>query len=307
MCPGGVVTGGPELLHQLVHELRALAIDARICYHPFNKEFSVPEQYVDYNVLQGVPEDSAENILILPESATKIARRYKFIKVAIWWQSVDNYYQLPKQMGWRKLVPVNIASYFGRLPIRKMSGFLHYTQSEYARLHLKSHGIESKMLGDYLAGAHDSVVVGRRKNAVAYNPKKGMAISKVLIEALPSVEFIAIENMSPKEVHVLLSSVKVYMDFGNHPGKDRMPREAALAGACVITGMRGAAKNEIDIPIKSRYKILENENMINTFSSVVFRIFSDYQMACGDFDEYRQVIRLQRKLFADQCADLFSR
>jgi len=44
-------------------------------------------------------------------------------------------------------------------------------------------------------------------------------------------------------------SRKLYVDFGKHPGKDRMPREAAVHGCCIITGRRGAAGNPFDIPI----------------------------------------------------------
>ena len=48
--------------------------------------------------------------------------------------------------------------------------------------------------------------------------------------------------MTPEQVVDLMSESKVYIDFGNHPGKDRIPREAVINGCCVITGVRGSAR-----------------------------------------------------------------
>jgi hypothetical protein len=47
----------------------------------------------------------------------------------------------------------------------------------------------------------------------------------------------------------------VYIDFGNHPGRDRIPREAAAMGCVVITNRRGSAENDVDIPIPNFLKI----------------------------------------------------
>ncbi|MCX7738527.1 MAG: hypothetical protein N2Z80_03840 [Hydrogenothermaceae bacterium] len=53
----------------------------------------------------------------------------------------------------------------------------------------------------------------------------------------------------------ILKKAKVYIDFGNHTGKDRIPREAAMLECCVITGRRGIAKYREDVPIPENYKI----------------------------------------------------
>ena len=38
---------------------------------------------------------------------------------------------------------------------------------------------------------------------------------------------------------------QVYIDFGHHPGQDRLPREAVQCGCVVITGTRGSG-NQIN-------------------------------------------------------------
>ena len=52
----------------------------------------------------------------------------------------------------------------------------------------------------------------------------------------------------------LLKRSKVYIDFGPHPGMDRLPREAALAGCVVLTNREGAANFEEDVPLPSEFK-----------------------------------------------------
>jgi hypothetical protein len=55
--------------------------------------------------------------------------------------------------------------------------------------------------------------------------------------------------MSRKEVISSLTSSKIYLDLGIHPGTDRIPREAALLGCVIVTNKRGSAGNKIDVDI----------------------------------------------------------
>jgi len=63
------------------------------------------------------------------------------------------------------------------------------------------------------------------------------------------------ERMTGEEVVALLKRSKVYIDFGPHPGMDRLPREAALAGCVVITNREGAADYDEDVPLPNEFKI----------------------------------------------------
>ncbi|MDA8040023.1 MAG: hypothetical protein M0Z69_12895, partial [Actinomycetota bacterium] len=38
-------------------------------------------------------------------------------------------------------------------------------------------------------------------------------------------------------------------------GRDRIPREAALSGCVVIVANRGAAANDVDVPLAPQYKV----------------------------------------------------
>lgn len=60
--------------------------------------------------------------------------------------------------------------------------------------------------------------------------------------------------MRPEQVMKTMDESMMYIDFGNHPGKDRIPREAALRDCIILTSTNGSAHNELDVPIASEFK-----------------------------------------------------
>ena len=137
----------------------------------------------------------------------------------------------------------------------------------------------------------------QRQNIVTFNPAKGFDFTKQLIGAAPDIIWGPISHMTPEDVHTLLSSAKCYIDFGNHPGQDRIPREAAAAGCCVITGKRGAAANDIDVPIPSAYKFDDTPENIPAILACIRDCLAHYEAHTHDFDSYRTMIAGQRERF----------
>jgi hypothetical protein len=72
-CPGNTISGGPEVLHQLVDALRTLGHDAFISYYPFSGSFECPAPYRNYAAPQATFVDDPSNYVILPEVVTKFA------------------------------------------------------------------------------------------------------------------------------------------------------------------------------------------------------------------------------------------
>lgn len=311
-CPGDSVTGGPELLHQFCDALSENHVDASIIYYPFNKKFAVPKQYSHYNVsIENYCDIDQENaIFVVPEVATSLIEQISQSTICIWWMSVDNYFGrknhnrfVQRYLGHAKSVLLR-----QRVPISAMKNYLHLSQSEYAKIFLNSKGIECDLLTDYLNDAHLNKVdeLIKREDIICYNPKKGSVHSNRLISNFPKYKFVPIQNMTPSEVRNLLERSKVYIDFGPHPGKDRFPREAVMAGACVITGLSGSAKNSVDIPIPSCYKIDEfSKNFTNNFESIVEKIFHNYEECYTDFEGYKEKITNESEVFKSQ-VKLFS-
>jgi len=113
--------------------------------------------------------------------------------------------------------------------------------------------IETPMSQNFLSQANQ-IDLGKKKIFVAYNPKKGFEITQHLMKLAPDINWRPIQNMTPAQVQELLAQAKVYIDFGEFPGLERLPREAILSGCVVITGKRGAAVNDIDINIPDEFK-----------------------------------------------------
>ena len=82
--------------------------------------------------------------------------------------------------------------------------------------------------------------------------------------------------MSRKKLLDTLLKSKIYVDFGTHPGRDRIPREAVLLGNCVLTNRKGSANNPVDISIPDKFKFEETEKNFKVLNNIIKEIFNDY-------------------------------
>jgi hypothetical protein len=312
-CPPYYATGGTELLHQLTFQLIENGIDAKICYGKLdvgNKLHPTPDKFIHYvnnKFLIEDPIDSYGDVYIFPEVFSIKSNNYKKGIKLFWWLSVDNFHKSIEMHVNEKysffyfqfiksLIKNKIIKNF----INKSNIKIHLYQSEYARLFLTENNISNYFyLSDYLATEFtENNIVEQRKNIVLYNPRKGFENILKLIEKDKINEWIALDNLTTDELIVLYKTAKVYVDFGHHPGKDRIPREAAVNGCIVITSKRGSCKNNIDVPIHPQYKLEENE--IKNTEFVLRKInnciinYNDFYI---DFYEYKKLIKNEKIKF----------
>jgi hypothetical protein len=299
VCPANLVTGGPELLHQFVDSLNTQGADAYILYYPFDTNASVPDAYQKYDLKIGNYEEVKSNIVVLSEINTNMSALFPMAKVNIWWLSVDFFLGVYKESKIMDSIRYFYTLLFRRVPIKKLMNHQHWVQSEYAKNFLRKNKIESNILSDYINQSHfQEKGLVEKKNIILYNPKKGQKKTQKLIKNNPELKFIPIQNMTAIEVQNLFKTAKIYIDFGNHPGKDRMPREAVLAGCCIITGRQGSAKNSIDIPIDNKYKFNDCIWVNNKeFSMLASDIFANYQHHLKFFHDYRTKILQEKQNF----------
>lgn len=330
-CPAAVATGGPELLQQLCFCLREkLKINSFIYYYGNQKDLINPihESYKIYdNPYVSAIEDKETNILIVPEvvNAQTILSNYSKITKICWWLSVDNFYYSFRFVKFIRKIKEKLSIktinhfngwYFVRL-LRNSPAFVfsnfHMVQSVYAKNHLLSLGIDNNRifyLSDYLNYdfLKTKVDLAKKNNFVAYNPKKGLSFTSKLIKSNPDITFIPLVNMNRGEVLENLSKAKVYIDFGNHPGKDRIPREAAILYCCVITNKQGSANFFEDVSIPEEYKF--DDNNIENFSNIGEKIrecFRDYDKKINDFHCYREKIKKEPMVFLDNLKEIFKK
>lgn len=309
-----VVTGGPELLHQLGAELRDLGFDAAMCYYPFRNDYETPEPYVKYEVPIAPFEDRRDIFYVVPEVTTPLVHYLKRARSAIWWLSVHNYQYQPKfsVKPFRPAPPIEVGMLQRMSPGRlRWSRCLHFSQSQFATDFLAGHRIRSQHLGDYVNAEFlegtDTVHSGKT-NTIAYNPAKGIEVTQRLLECWPEFDWLPLTGMTRAELVARLRSVKLYIDFGHHPGKDRIPREAAVSGACVITGREGAAANSVDVPIPEKYKLdQEAPDFTERFGGLVRDIFVNFRTRSAEFDAYRERTKGERAAFRADVERIFSK
>lgn len=316
-CPANSATGGPELLHQLVHELVNLGFDAYMYYYRrIENKNPVHEAYIAYgNKFIDDIEDVKNNIIIVPETKTELIYQYQNIQKVIWWLSVDNHFGFLNSDSKIKKIIKKLFYLFGIYPKQKIYRFnqnkkiIHFVQSEYAKQMLKDRGINNSFfLGDYLNNLfikqQTENINTKKENIVIYNPK-GIEFTKAIMQKCKNIKFVPIENMTRDEVSKLLSSAKVYIDFGNHPGKDRIPREAAISGCCVITGQDGSAKFFEDVPLENEFKFDTVENDIPLIIEKINCCFNTYQEEVSKFENYREMIKNEQSKFIDDIKNIF--
>ena len=305
-CPAGFESGGPEALHQLDHALRRAGHESYLSYFPFGDAHEVPRAYRHYGSVPRRPVDSAQSVIVVPETMTTLLGRFPAARGAVWWLSVDGYAGARHRLwledvtlfAWRRLSGAS-------LPFGRLRPYTHAAQSEFARQYLRRHRLCAVMLSDYIA---DELLPpppqdARRASTILYNPRKGFSITKRLMSACPEYRFAPLAGLSRGELRERFGQSMVYIDFGHHPGKDRIPREAALGGCIVITNRRGSAGAANDVPIMDKYKIDDRHpGFVSQFKRLVHGVVTGYAAAARDFDGFVGGIRAQKTTFLAEAA-----
>lgn len=309
ICPGSLKTGGTEVSHQLAYLLNEAGADARIAYFVLEEGSDNPLCHPEFThyvgdrivMLDDIP-DKEGIAVVIPESYPEIISIFEHAQMYLWWLSFNNF---PKSM----YEPDKLLLIYKLMSIRKVK---HLVQSEYAKDCIIREGIKqedisflSDYLNDYYLETTPEISSRSRQDLVLYNPLKGFEYVEQLIIAAPDIQFMPIMKMTNAQVIDLMHRSKVYIDFGSHPGKDRIPREAAMCGLCVITGRKGSAAYYEDVPLDDRYKICEKETPISEVVEVIRRCLTHYDEETHNFDAYREKIRGEKNIFIDEIKENF--
>jgi len=276
VCPGRFVTGGPEALHQLCHHLNQVpGVDASIHYTGGLDDSVVAEYWPHYEV-QAEPSPFVEGAsIVVPNNVDPRAFRVSGGgRKWVWW------------LAGKRTLPLHV---FGDCH--------HAFQSEYARRRLERLGYRGLMLTDYLRATFDAgAPADPKEDLIAYNgTKSALQMTRIRL-ARPRLACVPIRGLSHDEVRAVLARAKVYVDFGPHPGRDRMPREAALLGCVVVTNREGSAGLPEDVPLPEELKVEAAD--IRGAAERVQQALADYPRLHAALAPYRQWVRTQRDTFA---------
>lgn len=272
--PAQAIAGGVESLFQLADAINNVGGESIVLWDiPYSDP--VPAKYKHYNIQHSIDvEDTPDNWVIYPEVWTEKLGTYSNMKKAIWWLSVDNNH--------------------GKFQEFSNSNITHFYQSFYALDFLQKNGVEKYLpLFDYIPENYieSTYDISLKRNIVCYNPVKGLAITNQIKSLNPNVQFAPIVNMDENQIIELLKLSKIYIDFGHHPGRDRIPRESAILGNCIITNSKGAAGFYNDIPIDSRFKTSNVEEIGTT----ILKCFENFETEINNFSLYRSSIKNQKE------------
>lgn len=326
--PRGMQTGGPEALHQLVDALRSDGQDAVLVPRHGTEDRPRVDAYRVYDAPEARSvEDAADCAVLSPEDEPEALHRYRAAVPYCWWLSVDNGSPFRDRQvlrnAWAMPVPppAERMKQVLRPTVHGLQRWLrgdrallermgHLAQSVYAANFVRDRlGYSCSLLSDYTPlaefDARRPTPPSVRGAIVAYNPAKSRRLVDELRPLVPEVRFLPLQGMQRAEVVDALGDSMIYLDLGNHPGKDRLPREAALAGAVVLVGRRGAADVQEDVPLAADHKISVGPQLLANARSALLAVLQDPDAAWHAQDDYRAVIRGERERFQQEARTAF--
>jgi hypothetical protein len=295
-CPW-YVTGGPEAIHQACSEMNNLGCDAYIVYDNGNQQ--VISNYSKYNVkISKKPDDVDTNVIVIPESYQPISKNeYKNAKLAYYWLSKDyavnqRFMTHPNflNMEWHLCQSKYVFDYLIndlKINPNKVVMFTDYTRD----IFVESEETLNK-------------TIKFRNNVVLFNPQKGYEYTQHILNICSNIpiEFIPLRGMTPEQIKHIAMHSKIYIDFGHHPGKDRIPREAVASGCTLIVGNRGSASVYEDVPIMDYRKININNfyDNIDYIKNLIVNDITNYEKSFGELLNYRDEIRVEKETFKEE-------
>ncbi|MCK7547359.1 hypothetical protein ACFQGA_10470 [Marinobacter koreensis] len=262
-CPDQY-TGGPFALLQLNAALRDSGLNSEVLFYNIGSikfdgfdAFSVVYSRDPELNIKDLPYSTCKSfkktdILIFPEVLLEMSTQLKSVGCdnrVFWWLSWDN-------------APLSLVNNINHYTNLKDS--VHIFQSFYSQIEAGRLGFSGSMVSDYTMFNEEHLTEHHDKtNDICYLARKAPGCESIIKQLNNKFSVIAIENMSQEEVQMTLRKSRFFVDFGSHPGKDRIPREAALYGCIPLVRKVGAANYSEDVFIPEFLK-LESPLFLNS-------------------------------------------
>lgn len=293
VCPAKVATGGTEALHEFASNMNKLdGVNARLWYwNSSSDQEPMPEEFRRYHCrfTMKLPEDY-DGVIVFPEIYANYAMNFKHLVRAIWWLGIDAYANWTPEADQGKFL--------------EDESIIHIAQSQYAYNFLWALGVRNlHRCGDMLnADFYADYGEEERSDVVLYNPTKATPFMRRIIDACPDITFKPIRGMTRAEVIDTMRHSKLYVDFGEFPGRERMPREACLCGCCLITSKVGAAAYAADFGHDYKYDMKDAH--IWAITRKIREVLGNFDRCRRDFAAFRFQLYEERKLIRREYEDI---
>lgn len=317
-APANYGSGGPEALHQLAYYMRKLGMEAFVVYYEYSGFVDAKpiERYLQYETMTAKYEDIEDepgNYVIAPENAPWCLNGIKKAQKCIWWLSLG-FSQVKKGSVGERLMLLkhetlgqSVKSYRGvAYDLRKC---WHFCGSKYAYLEVRNMFPQSKV--EYLVEpiSLDFLRMGNsnlsqeREDMVLYNPAKP---SKRMTQLLNRGKFnyVLLKGFTPVGLAEMYNKAKLYVDFGDFGGPERMPKEAVYFGCNILVTNHNAASNDFDVAIPEKYKVAEDET-IEQVEGRLADMLEHYVEQYTDFFPFKTKVEKLEENFYKQIQNVF--
>jgi len=141
--------------------------------------------------------------------------------------------------------------------------------------------------------------IKKSPGVVVYNGAKGRWKLQELQPLLPEAEFRALENMTYNQVCESLAEASLYVELGHLPGRDRLPREAALAGTPTVMLARGAGFCWDDFPIGEKYRIPYTTDWAQRMAPVIREALADPSEISNTQLSFREWVEGEKQRYSE--------
>lgn len=317
--PANTLGGGVEALHQLAYYLRNLDFEAYTVYYQYSgypMSVSPLPRYEEYNV-HAVEydeiEDGFNSIVIAPENAPWCLNAFRKAQKCIWWLGLiaselhegDLFY---KMVYWkRQLLGQSIHN--ARKVLFNPQDCWHFCGSKYAYTDVRKRFPNTRV--EYMVEpiSLDFLKMGNaglsteREDIVLYNPSKPSSIMTELLE-LNRFKYVPLKGLTPNGLAEMYKKARLYVDFGDFGGPERMPKEAVYFGCNILVANHNAAANDFDVAIPLKYKVDDSE----TAEQIERRIedmLLNYEKQHVDFLPFKTKVEELEEHFIERLNELF--
>lgn len=102
----------------------------------------------------------------------------------------------------------------------------------------------------------------------------------------------------------MYKKAKLYVDFGEFGGPERMPKEAVYFGCNILVANHNAAANDFDVAIPQKYKV-EDGTPAEVFESVIGNMLARYEELNRDFVPFREKVERLEDNFLGHIQNVF--
>lgn len=317
--PANICSGGPEALHQLAYYMRLCNLESYIVYYDYSGYVHATPmlRYLQYEprvISYEEIEDTYQNFCIAPENAPWCLNSIRKANKCIWWlgylcnelkiaSSQEKVHYILRKLRFKDVKSARTVLYH---PNR----CLHLCGSKFA--YDKVIELFPNSCVEYLVEPISKVFLSsqvqlgsERKDIVLYNPAKPSNIMTHLLER-GKFCYVPLKGYSPNELMSLYNDAKLYVDFGEFSGPERIPKEAVFFGCNILVANHNAAANDFDVAIPMKYKLSDNESVEKIERTMEYMLMN-YENIYGDFESFRQKINGLESNFIRQIQTIFSK